>query len=100
MYKIKESERHLYPGAGFVVARFQNDNLVAVFDPMETIVTDDVEADAEQALNDAIAFAAEPGDYFTAIAGSYQLHELRSFDPLDASDLARFLRMAAEAFSQ
>jgi len=91
------AEKDVYTGAGWMLARFVDARLVALFDPLDFVGTDDLEHDAKVTAAEALKFADEPGDYVTTMCSSYQLCEVTPFDPKNVADVARLTRLIFEA---
>ena len=94
---LDQSEQEVYRGAGWMLARFVNSRLVALFDFGDFIETDDLEHDTKVIAATALAFAAEPGDYATTMCSSYQLCEVTAFNPKNVADVARLTRLIFDA---
>lgn len=98
---LTEAEKDLYTGAGWKLARFVDGTLAGFFDPMEVESRDDVQAMADEAIENATAwFANAEGDVWLVMCSCYQLCEPRRIALTDASGLARMARVFAEQFME
>jgi hypothetical protein len=98
---LSETEKNIYTGSGWKLARFVNDQLVGFFDPLETEYQEDSEAMAEEALENATAWIANAdGEVWLVMCSCYQLCEPRRISLTDASSLARMARVFGEAMAE
>lgn len=92
-----ESEKDLYNGAGWKLARFENGVLAGFFDPMNVPYQEDIEAMADDALEAAMAWLANAsGEAWLVMCSCYQLCEPRRISLTDAAALAHMARVFCE----
>lgn len=92
-----ESEKDLYTGAGWKLARFENGTLAAFFDPMDVEYKADQQAQADEALEAATAWLANArGEVWLVMCSCYQLCEPRRIAWGDAAALAHMARVFGE----
>lgn len=98
---LTETEKNIYTGAGWKLARFVNGTLAGFFDPMKTEYREDVQAMADEAIENATAWLANAeGEVWLVMCSCYQLCEPRRITMTDASALARMARVFAEQFME
>lgn len=98
---LTEAEKDIYSGAGWKLARFVDGQLVGFFDPLETEYLEDVQAMADEALENATAWLANAeGEVWLVMCSCYQLCEPRRITLTDASALARMARVFGEALGE
>jgi len=94
---LTEAEKDIYSGAGWKLARFVDGQMVGLFDPMEVRCQDDVQAMADEAIENATAWLANAeGEVWLVMCSCYQLCEPRRITMTDASGLARMARVIGE----
>lgn len=98
---LTEAEKNLYTGAGWKLARFVDGQLVGFFDPLETAYREDVQAMADEALENATAWLANAeGEVWLVMCSCYQLCEPRRITLTDAFALAHMARVFGEAMGE
>lgn len=98
---LTESEKDIYRGSGWKLARFVNSKLIDFFDPMETEYLEDVQAMADEAIENATAWIANTeGEVWLVMCSGYQLCEPRHITLKDASALAKMARVFAEQMDE
>lgn len=98
--KLTDAEKDIYSGAGWKLARFVDGQLVGLFDPAEVGYREDVQAMADEALENATAWIANAeGEVWLVMCSCYQLCEPRRITLTDASALARMARVFGEALA-
>ena len=100
---IQDGEAHAYHGAGLCIAQFKDATLTQILYAREAEVEPDPgqddQADFALAAADlARQFAAGEGEYVMALASAYELCEPELFDANNPSHLARWTRLAFEAY--
>lgn len=96
---LTESEKDIYCGTGWKLARFTNGTLVALLDPLEHVeYRTDTQAMATDAVELATTWLANAdGEVWLVMCSCYQLCEPRRITLTDASSLARMARIFGEA---
>lgn len=98
---LTETEKDIYTGAGWKLARFVDGTLAGFFDPADTEYREDVQAMAEDALDNAVAWLANAeGEVWLVMCSCYQLCEPRRITLTDAGALAHLARVFAEQFME
>lgn len=94
---LSETEKDLYTGAGWKLARFENGTLTGFFDPQDVPYHEDPQQQADEAVEAATAWLANArGEIWLVMCSCYQLCEPRQIVPTDASALARMARVFGE----
>lgn len=97
---LTEAEKDIYSGGGWKLARFVDGQLVGLFDPTQVEYREDVQAMADEALENATAWIANAeGEVWLAMCSCYQLCEPRRITLTDASALAKMARVFGEALN-
>ena len=98
---LTESEKDIYSGAGWKLARFVDDRLVGLFDPMDTESREDVQAMVDEAIEHATEWLANSeGETWLVMCSCYQLCEPQRITLTDASALARMARVIGEQLAE
>lgn len=94
---LLESEKNLYTGAGWKLARFEDGMLVGFFDPQDLPYHADPKQQADEAVEAATAWLANAsGEVWLVMCSCYQLCEPRRIALSDASALAHMARIFGE----
>lgn len=97
---LTEAEKDIYNGAGWKLARFVDGALVGLFDPTEVEYREDVQAMADEALENATAWLANAeGEVWLVMCSSYQFCEPRRITLTDAAALAKLARVIGESLA-
>jgi hypothetical protein len=99
---LTEKEKSIYTGCGLKLARFENAELIALYDPLEHIpYNEDTEALANNALEDAVSWLAmAKGEIWLVMCSCYQLCEPRRITINDAQALAHMARRFGEEIAE
>ena len=98
---LTETEKNLYTGAGWKLARFVDGQLAGFFDPMDTAYDEDPEEMAMEALEDATAWLANAeGEVWLVMCSCCQLCEPRRITLTDASAIAHMARIFGEMMGE
>lgn len=98
---LSETEKNIYCGAGWKLARFVEGYLVGFFDPMETEYREDAQEMAKESLDNATAWLANAdGEVWLVMCSCYQLCEPRRITLTDASAMARMARVFGEQWME
>ena len=96
---LSESEKDIYCGSGWKLARFENGVLTGFFNPKDTPYRSDVQAMATEAVNNAAAWLANPvGEVWLVFCSGYQLCQPQRITLHDGAGLATMARVFAEQF--
>jgi hypothetical protein len=88
---LSESEKDIYCGSGWKLARFENGVLTGFFNPKDTPYRSDVQAMATEAVNNAAAWLANPvGEVWLVFCSGYQLANRNASRCMMAQDWRRW----------
>ena len=94
---LSATEKTLYDGAGWKLARFVNAQLVGFFDPRDIQWQDDAQAMADEAFEAATAWLANAsGEVWLVLCSHDQLSEPRRILMTDAAAIAHMARVFGE----
>lgn len=94
---LTDSEKAIYSGAGWKLARFENGMLKEFFDPMDMPYYDDSQRMADEAIEAAAAWLAGAcGETWLVLCSCYQLCGPRRILITDAAALAHVARVFGE----
>ncbi len=97
------SEKDLYTGCGWKLARFVGSTLVGFFDPQEVKYQEDIQAMADEAVESALAWLANAegeGEVWLVMCSCYQLCEPRRIMSSDVASLADMAQAFCEQFME
>ena len=99
---LTESEKNIYSGCGWKLARFVDETLVELYDPFEAVeYTTDTQALAAAAVDAALAWLSEArGEVWLVMCSCCQLCEPRRITCGDASALAHLCCVFADASAE
>ena len=98
---LTESEKDLYRGAGWRLARFDLGILVGLFVLGDVEYQANTQAMAVEAVNAATAWLAHAeGEVWLVFCSSYQLCEPRKIAPNDPADMAHLARVIGEMIAE
>ncbi len=99
---LTDSEKSIYSGAGWKIARFARGALVDIFDPMNVHYNADEKAMTRAAVDQAIAWMDDKNncsdEFVLVMCSCYQLCAPLVIAPADASGIARMARLIHEQF--
>lgn len=94
---LTSSEKDIYSGAGWKLARFHDGMLKEFFDPMNMPYHDDAQRMADEAIDAAMSWLANAdGETWLVLCSCYQLCEPRRILITDAAALAHVARVFGE----
>jgi len=97
---LTEAEKDIYSGAGWKLARFVDGQLADLFDLAKVKHRDDLQAMADEALENATAWLANAeGEVWLVMCSGYQLCRPRRITLTDASAMAKLARVIGESLA-
>jgi len=97
---LNDTEKDIYNGSGWKLARFVDGEMVELFDPLNTEYQEDIQAMADDALKTATEWIAiSDGEIWLAMCSCYQLCEPIKVSLTDTSAMARVARVFGEAIA-
>lgn len=97
---LTEPEKDIYCGSGWKLARFIDGVLIEFFDPLETKYQADIQAMANEAMENAVAWIEKYEEVWLVMCSCYQLCEPQRITLLDAAALAKMARVFSEQFEE
>jgi hypothetical protein len=98
---LTEFEKDIYNGSGWKLAHFVDGTLADFFDPMQTEFRADVQAMADETIENATAWIANAeGEVWLVMCSCYELCEPRRIMLTDASALAHMARVFVEQIGE
>jgi hypothetical protein len=93
LIQLADAEKDIYSGAGWQIARFENETLVELFDPKNTPFNTDTKAMTTEAINDAMIWmSSTDGEHWLVKCASNELHEPLRITPTDANVFEKMAR--------